>query len=111
MAYNYLSIGNVYSLFAADAVAAPVASQEFGILPNDRAKVIVWSTKFASAPSAASIKLQGSLDGTDWYDLDTSTAKAGEIRTTSVTASPFLRAYKSSQTGGGALTVKVCIAV
>jgi hypothetical protein len=108
---GYLSLGNVYKLFDANAAAAPVASDGYGIHPNDRAKVIVWSTKFASAPTACSIVLQGSLNGTDWYTLDTSTATAGEIRTTGVTASPWLRANKASQTGGGALTVEVLIAV
>jgi hypothetical protein len=106
-----LSLGVVTKLFDEDSAAAPVNSTAFAIQSGDKAKVITWRTSFASAPSACSIKLQQSLNGVDFSDLDTSTATAGETRTTGVTATMFLRARKESQTGGGALTLEVNVGV
>ena len=85
-------LGQPYNLLDADTTAAGAA------------------VFYASAPSAVSIILQASLDGTNWYTLDTSTAAGGEMRTTAVTATTKIRINKNVQTGGGALTVTVVVA-
>lgn len=96
--------GEQVLLANANAQGAPVNLAAFA-MPTTYAKVIAWTTFFASAPSAASIVLQISNDGATWNDFDTSTATAGETRTTNPTAAAFIRVRKASQTGGGALTV------
>lgn len=111
MAVELISMGVPTKLFDADAAAAPVNGVAYALQDGDKAKVVTWRTFFASAPSACSIKVQQSLNGTDWSDLDTSTATAGETRTTVATATLFLRARKESQTGGGALTVEINVGV
>lgn len=105
-----LSLGVVKKLFDADATAAPVNGTEYAIPQAHLGKTITYTTKFATAPDAVSIKLQGSLNGSDWFDLDESTATAGELTTlTGQYAINFIRARKASQTNGGALTVEVIV--
>lgn len=106
-----LSAGVPEKLFDANSVAAPVNSDIFAI-PGKAAKIISWSTSFASAPSAVSIKIQVANDvAGPWLDLDTGTATAGETRNTAATSAPFVRARKETQTGGGALTVTVNVGI
>jgi hypothetical protein len=104
MSTELIQPGEQVVLVNADAQAAPVNLAEFA-MPTSFAKVIAWTTKFASAPSGVSIALQISNDKVVWNDFDTSTATAGETRTTNPTAAAFIRVRKASQTGGGALTV------
>lgn len=100
--------GERVKLFDANAAGAPVNSAAFA-MPTTYAKVLAWTTSFASAPSACSITLEISNDGVVWNTFDTSTATAGETRTTAQTAAAFIRARKATQTGGGALTVTVVL--
>lgn len=106
MPVELLQPGEQAKLFDANVAAAPVNSPQFA-LPTTLAKVISWTYAFASAPSAATIKLQHSNDGVVWSDLDSGTNTAGETRTTPVTDAAFVRARKEVQTGGGALTVTI----
>lgn len=64
-----------------------------------------WQTVVAGTFSAISVTLQGSLDGTHWSVLDTSTATAGEYK--AVVNSPvlFIRANVGTFTGGTSVTV------
>lgn len=101
-----LQPGEPVLLFDADAGAAPVNSVAYA-MATDHVKYLSWKYSFASAPSACSIKLQISDDGTLWTDLDAGTANAGETRLSNPSAARFVRAQKTSQTGGGALTVQV----
>lgn len=105
MALNSISLGVPTKLFDADAAAAPVNTPSYALPSADKAKVITWSTYFASAPTSPSIKLQISMDETVWSDLDTSTVTTGEVKTATVMNARFIRARKEAQTGGGALTV------
>lgn len=98
--------GEPFKLFNADSAAAPVNSAT-AALPTTLAKIITWVYKFATAPSAATIKLQMSEDGTIWNDLDSGTLTTGETKTTNPTNANFIRARKDVQTGGGALTVEI----
>lgn len=106
-----LSAGVPEKLFDANAVAAPVNSEVFALVGKS-AKMFAWMTEFASAPSAVSVKIQVSNNAAGpWFDLDTSTATAGEMKNTGVTSASFVRARKESQTGGGALTVTVTVGI
>ena len=70
------------------------------------ANLVAWQTIYASAPSAVTVTLQGSMDGTNWINIDISTDVNGELRTLQ-TGSKFLRAFFFSQTGGGLHSVLI----
>ncbi len=111
MVMELLSLGVTKKLFDADAVAAPVNGTAYCLPAPPSSKTIRWTTKFASAPSAVSVKLQGSLDNSVWFDLDSSTSTAGESKSVTDIACVFIRAQKASQTDGGALTVEIIISL
>jgi hypothetical protein len=97
-----------YALFDNNSVAAPVNSNSV-TLPRS-VLVMNWVYRFASAPSSASIRLQASMDGTYWFDIDEGTDVNGEARELSnPIIYPYLRSQKTSQSGGGALTVEVIV--
>ncbi len=103
--------GILKTLLDANAVAAPVNGTTF-CLPNPNSvKTLTWRTSFASAPSAVTVTLQGSLDGTNFFTIDSSTATAGEVKVKADVSCLFIRAQKTSQTDGGALTVEVVVTV
>lgn len=107
-----IPLGIIHKLFDANGAAAPVDGDTHALPAPGSAKLIGWTTAFATAPSACSIKVQHSMDGTNWDDLDESTATAGEFRTvTTLTPANFIRGVKSSQTGGGALTLSVIVTI
>ena len=102
-------IGQPFKVMDAVAGTPPVTGTSYALAGSGQAKMIGWSTKFASAPSAVDIKIQFSLDDDIWEDLDESTATAGELRICPLTPANFIRAVLVSQTGGGAATVKVVV--
>lgn len=104
MTVALLQPGEPFKLMDADAGAAPVNGPTCA-MPGTYAKVITWGTSFAAAPASATVKIQISMDGAVWNDLDSSTAVGGETKTTNPTSAAFVRARKDAQTGGGALTV------
>lgn len=66
-------------------------------------------TVVTGAPTAVSIKLQGSLDGANWYDLATSTSTTGDYQTAIDKPARFVRANLGTLTGGTAPTVQAII--
>lgn len=72
------------------------------------ATIVSWQISYSSAPSSAIITLQGSFDNVTYFNLDTSTNTAGEIRTLNF-STKFARCNITAQTGGG--TVNCIISV
>lgn len=66
--------------------------------------LLTYQLLFSSAPSAVSILIEGSLDGTTFYTIVTLTATAGTGGSV-LTSASFVRATISSKTGGGTTTV------
>jgi len=64
-----------------------------------------WQSITTGSPGGVSLTLEGSIDGTTWSTLDTSTATGGEVR--SVTGKPMrqLRCNLVTFTGGAAPTM------
>lgn len=106
-----LTRGVPHVIMDANAVAAPTNGTAYFIGPesNGNPAALRWSTKFASAPDAVSVKLQYSPDNSVWYDADSSTAVGGESKVLANVVPGFYRAQKTSQTNGGALTVTVTV--
>lgn len=78
------------------ALAAPN-----GQLPG----AFTWQTQTTGSPGSISVTFEGSIDGTNWTTIDTSTATAGEIR--SVTGKPMrqLRCNVGTLSGGASPSV------
>src|SRR5215813_10964834 len=75
----------------------------------DQGHTVRWQTVFGTAPSAVNIRLQGAIDdvNSEYFDLDTSTATAGEARTVNNVRARFLRVNLVSSTGGASLTAQI----
>ncbi len=75
----------------------------------DQNHTVRWQTIFGTAPSAINIRLQGASADVDaeYFDLDTSTAIAGEARTVTPVRARFLRIKVYSSSGGASLTAKM----
>lgn len=68
-------------------------------------------TVVTGAPTAVSLTLQGSLDGTNWTTLATSTSTTGDQQYAVDKPQRYIRANLGTLTGGTAPTVTVyCIA-
>jgi len=50
-----------------------------------------WEIKVTGEPTVCSVKLQGSLDDVNWYDLDTSATTTGELRHVANKAAKYVR--------------------
>ena len=97
--------------FPADGTAgAQFAGPEPAGLP-DQGHTVRWQTIFGTAPTAVNIRLQGAMADVDseYADIDTSTALAGEARTVTGVRARFLRIKKVSSTGGAGLTAKMLV--
>ena len=66
-----------------------------------------WQISVTGAPSAVSVTLEGSLDGSTWVVLDTSTITTSEIRFVANKPVLFVRGNLGTLTGGTAPTVSV----
>lgn len=108
-----LQEGIVALSYNADTTAA--GASNFGIefaVPQgqlDRHRTITWQYTFAADPVSCNIRLQGSIDGTNWFDLDTGTTTTGEMRKITDTLVRFLRGFKQAQGNTQALTLRILI--
>lgn len=68
-----------------------------------------WQVVVAGTFSALSVTLEGSIDGTNWTTLDTSTATGGEYRAVVQHPVQFIRANVGTFTGGTSVTILLVI--
>jgi hypothetical protein len=101
-AQDTASVNTVVTSLNSSAGGASTAGTAFAT-PGNPASMITWTTAFASAPASVTILLQGSLDSSTYYTLDTSTNVNGEIRSIT-TAAKFFRCFISAKSGGGNTT-------
>ena len=106
--------GDVGFSFNAEAFPAAGTSGSQFAIPEpsgfpDQSHTVRWQTIFGTNPASINIRLQGSAVDVDaeYYDLDTSTAIAGEARTVGPVRARFLRIKVVSSSGGAALTAKM----
>ena len=76
---------------------------------SDKGRTISWRTSFTGGPSAVNVELQQSMDGEDWFSVDSSTATGGEYRTVSNVRAKFVRAFLVTRTGGTNITVEILV--
>jgi len=66
-----------------------------------------WVQTNDASSTAPDIRLQGSIDGTNWFDLDTSTTIGSEMRHVVNKPVRYIRAYVSDMGDASSITVKV----
>ena len=66
-----------------------------------------WQTVVTGSPASVSVKLEGSLDGDNWYALDTSSNVSGELRAVVNSPVAFVRGNLATLTGGSSPSVTV----
>lgn len=104
------NVGNSFNnvAFPANGTAGtPFAVTAMG--QNNQGRTIAWRTSFTGGPSAVDVRLQGSLDNTNWFDLDNSTVTAGEYKRVVEARVKFVRAFLTTRTGGTNITVEILV--
>jgi len=102
-----------FSFNAEPFPTGPSAGAQFAIPEPagfpDQGHTVRWQTIFGTTPSAVNICLQGAIADVDseYANLDTSTATAGEARTVNGVRARFLRVNLVSATGGASLTAQI----
>jgi hypothetical protein len=106
--------GDAAYAFQAETPAAGTASQQFAVAqPYDGAAggpaVLRVDISYAAAPSAVAVAIQSAADDADaaYFTEYTSTSTAGESVKLTNFRGRFVRVKLVSQTGGGAITVRL----
>lgn len=98
------SKGNVLNSF--NNVAAATTAVATTIEIPSRATVITWQHLFSTNPASVTVNLLGSLDGTNFVTLDSSTVTTGAVRTIT-SAAPIVKAQIGAISGTTNVTVMV----
>lgn len=88
------------------AVAATGAGDVF-ITPVINGKIAseyTWQVIYTGTPTAITVNLQGSIDGTNYFTLDSTTATASEMRHVTNKSARFVRCQISAYTVNGSTT-------
>lgn len=114
------SLGNrigVYSLGLAPAVSLSAKSSvtNGSALDGLTARpTAVLSVTTSAGVTAGAVQLQGSLDGTNWYDLGSATSTTAASTTTQTIVSSayarYVRAAITTPVAGGTVTASVAVA-
>jgi len=75
------------------------AMPNYGRCPQPPTK-FTWQMSYTGSPSGVSATLQGSIDGSTWFTLDTSTSTSGEVRVVINNPMKFIRIVLGTFTGG-----------
>jgi hypothetical protein len=97
-----LSFGFLQNSLTASSGGASTAGTAFALMGNP-ASVVTWTYSFSVNPSSVTMLLQGSVDNTSWYTLDSSTVVDGAQRSVT-TSTKFIRCYISAKPDGGTTT-------
>ena len=62
--------------------------------------LLTWAVSYSGSPDGVSVTLGGSIDGVNFFTLDTTTNTAGEIRTLSTKAVNHIRSHVGTLSGG-----------
>jgi hypothetical protein len=92
---------NAATATGAGDVAAVAGSAALGGVP----KKIAWEVRVTGSPSAMQVDLEGSLDNSNWYQIDTYNTVANTLRQVVDKAAKFVRARLVTLTGGSSPTV------
>ena len=106
--------GDVVYPFNGETPAAPQASQQYAASgaydgAAGGASELRFDISYAAAPTAVSVEIQSAVDDADanYFTEYTSTNVAGESVKLTSFRGRFVRVLLASQTGGGAITVRL----
>ena len=102
-----LAYGLPVKTFDATTIDNTLEGTIFAVPPKPLSQGFIWQTVHATTPSAISVSLRVSIDGTNWTIIDTSTSTAGETRTILNKQGLFVEGYITSHTGGSTTTVYI----
>src|SRR3970040_898986 len=99
--------GEVFtSLNAVTAVGAGDVAAVSGVNPlGGVPRKIAWEVRVTGAPTALQVDLEGSLDNTNWYQIDTYNVVANTLREVTQRGAKFIRARLVTLTAGTSPTV------
>lgn len=66
-----------------------------------------WQTIITGSPTSVTVRLEGSIDGTNWFQLDESTSLTNEMRHIAYKLATQVRANLITLSGGSTPTVTV----
>ncbi len=99
-----LQLGVTETVFnAASTTGSNTTSQTYAM--PARLCNLAWQYAFTTNPSAVTMVLQGSLDGTNWQTLDSTTITTGQLRVVTGPAVNFVRISQGAITAGAGQTV------
>lgn len=111
MARNSFGIGEAnVSLNAATSTGA---GDEFGIVPFGALPLLrtfAWDVIVTGGPATLRVDIEGSLDGTNWFQLDTYTSTASTLRFVVDKPVKYVRANLVTLTGGSSPSTTTRIA-
>ncbi len=99
-----LQLGVTETVFAAASTTGANTTSQAYAMPA-RLCNLAWQYLFTTNPSAVTMNIQGSLDGTNWASLDSTTITTGQLRVITGPAVNFVRVNQGAMTGGGGQTV------
>ncbi len=82
-------------------VAAVGGAAPLGGVPRK----IAWEKRVTGAPTAVQVDIEGSLDNSNWYQLDTENTTGNTFREITQRGAKFIRARLVTLTGGTSPTV------
>ena len=89
-----LLLGKIFTLL--DEAASTGAGKSFITLASKH----TWEIVVSGAPTALQVDLEGSLDATNWYTLDSSTITTSEMRHLVNKPVKYIRANLTTLSGG-----------
>ncbi|SRR5581483_4953229 len=86
---------------------APVTGWQASLPVDMGGARLAWQTKFGSPPASVNVVLEGTINGTDWAQIDASTNVNGDVRIVIVEGLLAVRATLQAQSGGSWVNVYV----
>ncbi len=98
------------SLNAATATGPGDVAAVSGVNPlGGVPRKIAWEKRVTGGPTAVTVNIEGSLDNSNWYTLDTDNTTANTFKEITQRGAKFIRANLVTLTGGTSPTVTVRI--
>ena len=100
--------GQLISLLSAAAATGAGTTYSFGLDGNNQLpNRWIWEMTSTGSATGLRVDIEGSFDGTNWYQVDTSTTTTNYMRWVVDKPVPYIRANLVTLTGGTTPTVTV----
>lgn len=93
---------NMIAVFSNQSSAYTGTSYDLGFVTSAH----TWQQVISGTPSAVSVAIQGSIDNSNWFDLDTSTSTTSAMRHIVNKPVRYIRGKLTTFTNGTSMSVK-----